>query len=297
MLRISAHRTRTAFTIVELLVVTAIIALLSALLFPAVMSAREAARRTHCANNLREIGLAVHEHHNAVNRLPQAWQEAADVTSGYGWAVELLSYLGETSIRQNIAENLPVDAVQNDAARNSDIEIMRCPSDISESSFYLYREMKAAGNAHAESAGSSAATSYDVAIIQLPTANYAAVYGTVEADDGFPAPPGDGPIVHGRRVCIEDLQRGQVHTILVGERTMAMVPTTWFGVDFHGEDAACRLVGSAITAPSCDFCDECEFSSRHSRGSNFAWADGHVCLVSSDIDAEAYRTLAKRQLN
>jgi prepilin-type processing-associated H-X9-DG protein len=96
---------------------------------------------------------------------------------------------------------------------------------------------------------------------------------------------------------MEDLQRGQSHTIIVGERTMAMVPTTWFGVDFHGEDAACRLVGSAITAPSCEFCDECEFASRHSGGSNFVWADGHVSLVSSDIDVEAYRTLAKRRLD
>jgi prepilin-type processing-associated H-X9-DG protein len=205
--------------------------------------------------------------------------------------------LGQNSLRQGIAANLPVDAVQNDAARRSDIAIMRCPSDISEPSFDLYREIKAAGSAGASSAGSSAATAYEAAITQLPTANYAAVYGTIEADDGFPAPPGDGPIVHGKRVSMEDLQRGQSHTIIVGERTMAMVPTTWLGVDFRGEDAACRLVGSAITAPSCEFCDECEFASRHSGGSNFVWADGHVSVVSSDIDAEAYRTLARRRLD
>jgi prepilin-type processing-associated H-X9-DG protein len=295
MLRISAHRTRTAFTVVELLVVTAIIAILSALLLPAVMATREAARRTQCSSNLREIGLAVHELHDAANRLPQAWREARDVASGYGWAVELLPYLGEISVRQVIAESLPICAAQNDAARNSDIAIMRCPSDISEPSFYLYREIKAADSSGAASAGSSAATANEIAITQLPTANYAGVYGTIEADDGFPAPAGDGPIVHGRRVCMADLQRGQSHTIIVGERTMAMVPTTWFGVDFHGEDAACRLVGSAITAPSCEFCDECEFASRHSGGSNFVWADGHVSLVSSDMDVEAYRTLAKRR--
>jgi prepilin-type processing-associated H-X9-DG protein len=91
-----------------------------------------------------------------------------------------------------------------------------------------------------------------------------------------------------------DLERGQSHTLLVGERTTAMVPSTWLGVDFRGEDAACRLVGSAITTPSCETCDECEFGSRHSGGSNFAWADGHVTLVDDNIDPAEYQQLAKR---
>ena len=122
------------------------------------------------------------------------------------------------------------------------------------------------------------------------------VYGTVEADETFPAPAGDGPIIADRAVRYADLQRGQSHTLLVGERPASMVPSTWFGVNFQGEDAACRLVGSAITSPSCESCDECEFGSRHSGGSNFAWADGHVCLVTSDIEPREYQLLAKRQL-
>jgi prepilin-type processing-associated H-X9-DG protein len=131
--------------------------------------------------------------------------------------------------------------------------------------------------------------------VRLPTANYAGVFGTLEADDSFPAPQGDGPIVSNRRVRFEDLERGVSRTFLVGERTTAMVPTTWFGVNFHGEDAACRLVGSAMTAPNCVFCDECEFASRHAGGANFVWGDGHVSLVSSEIDAKEYAQLAKRR--
>jgi prepilin-type processing-associated H-X9-DG protein len=186
-------------------------------------------------------------------------------------------------------------AKQNDEARSSDIAMMRCPSDISESTFELYAESPAGSLHHFTTSGSAAKVSAQNVLARLPIANYAGVFGTLEADDGFPAPDGDGPIVSDRRVRFEDLERGLSHTILVGERTTAMVPTTWFGVHFRGEDAACRLVGSAMTAPSCDFCDECEFASRHAGGANFVWGDGHVSLISRDIDAKEYRPLAKRR--
>jgi prepilin-type processing-associated H-X9-DG protein len=169
---------------------------------------------------------------------------------------------------------------------------MRCPSDISDPSFQLYLEKEHAGH---HEASATADLEASVPLAELPTANYAGVFGTLEADDSYPAPHGDGPIVSDRRVRFEDLERGQSHTILIGERTTAMVPTTWFGVNFRGEDAACRLVGSAMTAPSCDFCDECEFASRHAGGANFVWGDGHVSLVSREIDAKEYQQLAKRR--
>jgi prepilin-type processing-associated H-X9-DG protein len=134
-----------------------------------------------------------------------------------------------------------------------------------------------------------------VSLIRLPAANYLGVFGTVEADESFPAPAGDGTIVASRAVRFADLERGQSHTLIVGERTAAVAPSTWFGVDFRGEDAACRLVGSAITAPNCGSCDECEFGSRHAGGANFAWADGHVALLPDDIDTHEYQLLAKRR--
>jgi prepilin-type processing-associated H-X9-DG protein len=148
---------------------------------------------------------------------------------------------------------------------------------------------------HPSMNGGDNATSGAPPLASLPTANYVGVFGTLEADETFPAPRGDGPIVGDRAVRFSDLERGQSKTLLVGERTTAMVPTTWLGVNFHGEDAACRLVGSAMTSPNCDFCDECEFASRHSGGANFVWADGHVSLVPAEIDADEYQALAKRR--
>lgn len=290
-------RRRPAFTVLELLVATAIVGVLLGLLLPALMSARESARCLHCASNLREIGLAIHQHHDTANKLPEAWTEAADGVSGYGWAVALLPFLEDAELCKRIDTKLPIAAEQTDTSRDTELPIMLCPSDISERTFELYSEQRKRYGGNAADAGSSAATDETVPLVRLPAANYLGVFGTFEADDSFPAPLGDGPIISDRRIRFTDLERGQSQTLLVGERTTAIVPSTWLGVNFRGEDAACRLVGSAVTTPNCEICDECEFASRHSGGSNFVWADGHVSLVGDDIDPPEYQRLAKRQMD
>ena len=174
---------------------------------------------------------------------------------------------------------------------------MRCPSDISESMFDLLGDVPSPAEPTGASVGTAPVNYENIPLVRLPTANYVGVFGTLEADETVPPPVGDGPIVSNRPVRYSDLQRGLSHTLTIGERTTAVAPSTWYGIDFRGEDAACRLVGSAITSPNCETCDECEFGSRHPGGSNFVWADGHVTLVLNDIDPIEYRRLSRRQSN
>lgn len=84
---------RAAFTLIELLVVIAIIAVLIALLVPAVQKVREAANRTECANNLKQIGLAIHGYHGDFKKIPYSRQDTAET-----WAVLLLPYIEQGNL-------------------------------------------------------------------------------------------------------------------------------------------------------------------------------------------------------
>lgn len=125
-------RLRNGFTLVELLVVIAIIGVLVALLLPAVQMAREAARRTTCANNLRQVGLALHMFHDTNGAFPASGWTTAGLGNPdgkyVGWRPLILPYLEQANVRSIYRTDLNWWEGTNAAVASIPIPIFRCPS-------------------------------------------------------------------------------------------------------------------------------------------------------------------------
>ena len=125
---------RGGFTLIELLVAIAIIAVLVSILLPAVQSAREAARRTQCKNNLKQIGLAMQNYHETVGRFPPFFihrrgnaSRIADADKGANWLVFLMPYFD----RANLYDTWDLDGPANqNEARSQRIDLFVCPTDV-----------------------------------------------------------------------------------------------------------------------------------------------------------------------
>jgi len=299
-----SHRIRRArgFTLIELLVVIAIIAILIALLLPAVQQAREAARRASCKNNLKQIGLALHNYHDTTGAFPSGWigVEASTATprpyvngvSGMGWHVMLLPYLDQAPLYQQLNFGQPVSHADNNELFTTILTVFRCPSDSGPERWDLAQE------------GSPGT----ILKSQLPTANYVGVFGTTEIHNCESLTPGqicrsNGTFSHNSVIRMSDFIDGSSNTIVVGERaTNQMVPagatahlSTWVGVIPGGEETFERILGSADHVPNHPNGHIEDFSSNHTGGAQFILGDGSVRFISENIDANLYRGLATRQ--
>lgn len=132
----SNRRFRSAFTLIELLVVIAIIAILIALLLPAVQQAREAARRSQCKNNLKQIGLAMHNYLDTFGTFPiGSLYGLSTAFPPYGsnlttWNVRLLPYIEQTTLYNNVNFDVhPGNTAANNAVAQTELPAYRCPSD------------------------------------------------------------------------------------------------------------------------------------------------------------------------
>lgn len=129
----SSVRPRYGFTLVELLVVIAIIGILIALLLPAVQAAREAARRSACVNNLKQLAIGLHNFHDTNNEFPPGEitpGNCCGTQSRENWAILILPYIEQKNLYERYDFNQNNEHSNNRFVRESNIETHNCPSDI-----------------------------------------------------------------------------------------------------------------------------------------------------------------------
>jgi len=261
---------RTAFTLVELLVVIAIIGVLVALLLPAVQSAREAARRAKCINNLKNVALALHNYHDANKVFPPAIQlhpndelanGAMNLKTGNmvalmpNWAVMILPYLEQQPLADQLDKNTssrssnPVYMSDdlNLAVRNARLDIMLCPSDPVEAPYYN----------HSVPGDGWARGSYAINGFQFAPEFYDNQSGALGWNSEVPRKGVAGVNTALRMSQIED---GTSNTLLLGEvRTgLAQVdPRGTWALGACGSSVLCRHASNFVVVPnSCQFRDD-----------------------------------------
>lgn len=284
------------FTLIELLVVIAIIAILIALLLPAVQQAREAARRTQCKNNLKQIGLAMHNYHDVYKMFPRGGQFGVRNPTGgpfnsdqWGWGAMILPQIDQAPLfaQLNVGATHFVDAVQVPATLDllqTSIAGYRCPSDAGGEILNVDRPIEI-----------SSTEEYEVG-----TSNYVGNYGNKAFYNQE-----DGIFLPSKNIRIRDITDGTSNTILVGERATGAVSGTdrggaamWAGTRFRNfsssgaTDDGAGLIGVTFVNLNTGFREQFGttnpnqgFTSRHVGGAQFAMCDGSVRFVSENINS------------
>jgi prepilin-type N-terminal cleavage/methylation domain-containing protein len=288
---------RRGFTLIEILVVIAIISILIGLTVPAVQKVREAANRAVCQNNLRQIGLALHNFHDSNKRLPPGYVDRApwplpDQGPGWGWAAFILPYLEQDPLQKQINFSALVGCPDPGiaAARAQYLPIFVCPSDNVTGAFTV-----------SESAGNSWV---------LGPSNYVACNGNDGVDD-LSTPMHTGAFVRGLRgLRFADITDGLSGTFFIGERSITMSRAAWAGAVTGAQVPSVREPGAfagaaALVLGHCGrhmpndtiVTDADAMSSGHTHGVQFLFGDGSVHMINEAIGQSVYDALATRSGN
>ena len=290
------------FTLVELLVVIAIIGILIGMLLPAVQMVRESARRVTCANNLKQLGLAVQNYHDSKQQIPPSRARDGFLT----WPVYLMPYLEQ----QNLQNQLDLDKLyvdQDPEIVKIGMQTMICPSRRAGTNLSLREvngEPVGAVGDYAGNAGTSEFFPYDDwANFDVP------VNGVINSGLYKENPIEAGMLVHGEkgRYKFKDVTDGLSHTIFLGEKAVNIdfirQPGGWGdGCIYNGNEPGTfmRMGGYGFLlaatqkfgAPGPGAIPV--FGSAHPQIVNFAFGDGHVANLSVSTDEETLRRLCSR---
>jgi len=293
----SRDLSRRGFTLVELLVVIAIIGILIALLLPAVQAAREAARRSQCTNNLKQIGLALHNYHDTHRCLPPGHLEkyvgASLSSTSWGWTGLILPFMEQQTVFDVVNVGQPsfygaFGVPEAVTAMQQPIATLKCPSDL-QSVTNDYRQ-RIIGSV----------------TMLVATANYVGSNSSdtlIYTDNSITA----GLFIRNKGLRFADILDGTTNTVAVGERGWQYRDATGvvhvsasaivFGMTTNNNTVGRGdQIASGIYKLNLDGTEQsgsnaapyergmAGFSSLHPGGANFVLADGSVRFVSETID-------------